>query len=93
MVLMHGVMREVLSSSSCSREDWISAISHLIAVRHDLVQDKVCTISAQVGVIVKEMTGRNIILKLKLARKWTFSRDEADMFARKLNKCVEDNLM
>jgi len=93
MVLMHGVTSEVLSSTSFNQADWISAISHLIVVRDDLVQDKVCTISAQVEVIIKEIKGRNIISKLKLASKWTFSRDEADMFAKMLNKCVQDNLM
>ena len=61
-------------------------------VHETLVQDKVCTISAQVEAIVGEIKDRNIISK-KLARKWKFSEDEAAMFARKLNKCVQDNLM
>jgi len=90
---MHAVVREVLSSTHSSKSDWISAISHVVVVHDDLVQDKVRTISAQVEGIVREIKDRNIITKLKLASKWKFSREEADMFAGKLNNCVEDNLM
>jgi len=93
MVLMHAVMREVLSSTSGSKSDWISAISHIVVVHDDLVQHKVRTISVQVEAIVREMKDRNIITKLKLASKWKFSQEEAHMFARRLNKCVKDNLM
>jgi hypothetical protein len=90
---MRGVAREVLSSTSSSQSDWISAISHIIVIHDDLVQHKVRTISAQVEAIVREIKDRNIISKLKLASRWRFSHDEAYMFGEKLNKCVEDNLM
>jgi hypothetical protein len=93
MVLMHGVVQEVLSSTRNRLSDWISAISQIIVVHDGLVQGKVHTITTQVKAIVREIKERHIIRKLKLASKWKFSADEAAMFATKLNKCVQDNLM
>ena len=89
---MHGVVSKVISSTQGGRSDWISAISDIVMVNENLVQDKVCTISAQVEAIIGEIKDRNITSK-KLARKWRFSAHEAELFAQKLNKCVQDNLI
>ena len=90
---MHAVVKEVLSSSSTDQPDWILAISHFLASHGDLVQTKVHTVSTQVEVIVTDIKNRNIIRKLELINIWKFSSEEAIIFAEKLNKCVEDNLM
>jgi hypothetical protein len=93
MVLMHAVHDQVLSSPSPTVSAWISAISPILVNCHDIVQDKVCTIGAEVAMIVGEIEDRKILTKWNIVGKWKFSRKEAETFAGKLHNCVQDNLM
>jgi len=91
--LVHKVHIDVLPSSMSKKLNWTSAISCFLEDHQDLVQDKVHTLTPQVMVIVEEIQNRNIITKLKITSAWKFSEEEAEVFAEKLNKCVEDNLI
>ena len=93
MVLVHAVHTKVLSGPFPHMKDWISAISQILENHHDIVQDKVCIIGAEVKVIVHEVQERNVIRNWKIVSKWKFSDREAEIFSSKLNKCVTDNLM
>jgi hypothetical protein len=93
MVLMHAVHDQVLSNRFTTVSAWISAISPILLNRHDIVQDKVCTIGAEVAMIVGEIEDRNIVTQWKIVSKWKFSSKEAETFAGKLHNCVQHNLM
>jgi hypothetical protein len=93
MVLMHAVHDQVLSNPFPTVSAWISAISPILLNHHDIVQDKVRTIGAEVAMIVGEIEDRNILTKWKIVGKWKFSSKEAETFAGKLHNCVQDNLM
>jgi hypothetical protein len=67
--------------------DWTSAIFSFLEVHHGGVQEKVANIGGQVAAVVSQVEDRKIV------RKWRFSREEAAMFAEKLNKCVQDNVI
>ena len=86
VVLVHAVQHNVLSKTSRKPSDWISAISHLLIIQHNIAQ-VVHTIGTEVALIVEEIEGR------KLIRRWMFSPYDATIFARKLNQCVNDNLI
>ncbi|KAJ6619224.1 hypothetical protein B0H10DRAFT_2027227, partial [Mycena sp. CBHHK59/15] len=93
LVLMRAVHTQVLSSTINRLPHWISAISFFLEHHHDLVQDKVRTISSQVAAIVGEIKNRNTISQVKIVSAWKFSdEEEANKFAAKLSRCVEDNL-
>ena len=87
MVLAHAVHSKVLYNHRLKTLDWVLAISQVLINEHDIVQDKVSVIGAEVAVIVGEIENRKIV------GKWRFSEMEANIFACKLNKCVKDNLM
>jgi len=91
MILVHKV--HIDASSMPKKLNWTSAISCFLEDHQDLVQDKVHALTPQVMVIVEEIQNRNFITKLKITSAWKFSEEEAEVFAEKLNKCVEDNLI
>jgi hypothetical protein len=86
MVLVHAVQRNVLFNPSSNASDWVSGITHTLAI-HPNIGQVVHVIGTEVAVIVEEIESRRIF------RKWKFSDKDAAMFAHKLNQCVEDNLM
>ena len=85
VVLAHTVFSKLLHNHRLHISAWVSAISQVVINQHDIVQDKVSTIGAEVAVIVGEIEDRKI--------KWRFSEMVAKKFATKLNKCAMDNLM
>ncbi|KIJ34224.1 hypothetical protein M422DRAFT_35184 [Sphaerobolus stellatus SS14] len=91
MICIHAVSQDVLSTSAPTLNTWLSAIS--LVVQKSLIMDKICIISAQVEAIISEIMIGNITPKLNIANRWNFSEEEADIFAKKLMKCVEDNLL
>jgi len=93
MVLIHAVHTQVLSSISPIQPNWSSAISSFLENHQKLVQEKVCILTSQVAAIVGEIKDRNILTKYKIITTWKFSDKEAEMFAVKFSKCVDDNLM
>ena len=93
MVLMHAVHTQVLPSNTPTLPNWVSAISSFLENHQKLVQEKVCILTSQVAAIVGEIKDMNILTKYKIITTWKFSHEEAQMFAVKLSKCVDDNLM
>jgi len=92
MVLLHAVHTQLLSSIATPL-GWVSAISAFLKNHQKLVQEKVCILTSQVASIVGEIKDMNILTKYKIITMWKFSHEEAHMFAVKLSKCVNDNLM
>ena len=93
MVLIHAVHTQVLPSNTPTLPNWVSAISPFLENHQKLVQEKVCILTSQVAAIVGEIKDMNILTKYKIITTWKFSDEEARMFAVKLSKCVNDNLM
>ncbi|KIJ29968.1 hypothetical protein M422DRAFT_36746 [Sphaerobolus stellatus SS14] len=91
MLCIHAVSQDILSTSAPTLNTWLLAIS--LVVQKILIKDKIFIISAQVEAIISEIMNRNIATKLNIANRWKFSEEEAEIFAKKLMKCVEDNLL
>jgi len=93
MILTLAIHIKVLSKPHPNVPDWISAICHFLIDHHEIVQDKVCIIHANVANIVREIEDKNIITKWVTINRWKFSDEEAEIFASKLIQCVQSNLM
>ncbi|KIJ39331.1 hypothetical protein M422DRAFT_32785 [Sphaerobolus stellatus SS14] len=91
MICIHAVSQDILSTSAPTLNTWLSAIS--LVVQKSLIKDKIHIIRAQVEVIISEIMIRDIVHKPNIAYMWQFSEEEAEIFAEKLMKCVEDNLL
>ncbi|KIJ34031.1 hypothetical protein M422DRAFT_35305 [Sphaerobolus stellatus SS14] len=91
MICIHAVSQDILSTSAPTLNTWLSAIS--LVVQENLIKDKICIIIAQVEAIFNEIINRNIATKLNIANRRKLSEKDAEIFAKKLMKCVEDNLL
>ena len=94
IVLIHAVHTQVLlSNTPPTLPNWVSAISPYLENHQKLVQEKVFILTSKVAAIVGEIKDMNILTKYKIITTWKFSHEQAQMFAVKLSKCVNDNLM
>ncbi|KAJ6597757.1 hypothetical protein DFH09DRAFT_84188 [Mycena vulgaris] len=93
LVVMRAVHPEVLLLPAAGPEQWTSAIVSFLRQHVNAVQEKAGTITPQVAVIVREIKHKNILSLLNISGAWKFSQKEAEVFAKQLAKCVDDNLM
>ncbi|KAJ7118168.1 hypothetical protein C8R44DRAFT_790354, partial [Mycena epipterygia] len=90
LAVMHAVQTEVTTTSS----HWIPAIKSFLEHHAGPVQEKLLSIHSQIAVIVEEIEkSRNILTQLKRAGAWRFLLQEAEVFAKQLAQCVEENLL
>ncbi|KAJ7104812.1 hypothetical protein C8R44DRAFT_807119 [Mycena epipterygia] len=90
LVVMHAVQTEVTTTSSY----WITAIKSFLEHHAGPVQEKFLSIHSQIAVIMEEIKkSRNILTRIRHASVWRFSLQEAEVFAKQLAQCVEENLL
>ncbi|KAJ7118190.1 hypothetical protein C8R44DRAFT_923383 [Mycena epipterygia] len=88
LAVMHAVQTEVTTTSS----HWIPAIKSFLEHHAGPVQEKFLLIHSQIAVIVEEIEkSRKILTQPKHAGAWRFSLQQAEVFAKRLAQCVEEN--
>jgi hypothetical protein len=92
LVVIRSVHAEVLLLSDPPFGRWLSAMDSCVTMNAGVLEEKVNTITSQVAVIVKDIKHRDISSRLNRGT-WKFSEKEAEVFAKRLAKCVDDNLM
>ncbi|KAJ7438516.1 hypothetical protein B0H11DRAFT_2293799 [Mycena galericulata] len=92
LALQQAVHSRVLASKNApTSEYWVSAISSFLKAHDKHIQEWVHNISLQIGAIVDEMKHKDIISQLNIGRAWRFSEKNAQIFAKKLEQCIEAN--
>ncbi|KAJ7118162.1 hypothetical protein C8R44DRAFT_738111 [Mycena epipterygia] len=90
LAVMHAVQTKVITTPS----NWITPIQSFLEHHAGPVQEKILLIHSQIAVIVEEIEkSRNMLSRLKHASAWSFSLQEAEVFAKQLAQCVEENLL
>ncbi|KAJ7480369.1 hypothetical protein B0H11DRAFT_1247700 [Mycena galericulata] len=94
LALHQAVHSQVLASKvSPSLRKWESAIHSFLKDHDEHIQEWVHNISLHIEGIVGEMKHKDIVSRLNIGRAWRFSDKEAEIFAKKLEQCIEAHVI
>ncbi|KAJ7480341.1 hypothetical protein B0H11DRAFT_2025820 [Mycena galericulata] len=93
LALQQAVHSQVLASTNGpTPEYWVSAISSFLKAHDEHIQEWVHNIRLQIGAIVDEMKHKDIISwQLNIGQAWRFSEKDTQIFATKLEECIDAN--
>lgn len=87
-LLTVAVSKHILSSFDASSHAWISAISHLLSSHSETIKVHILLIHPHAELILQELAWRtDTVVGIQW---WIMSRKDAEYFAGKFVKCIQD---
>jgi len=90
-LLTLAVFKTILSSSNGSPNAWASAISHLLSSHSETIKVHILIIHPHVELISQELAANRKISAVGIKKWWMMSQTDAEYFAGRFVKCIEDH--